>query len=289
MVNGHGRREDAPMRFRQSVELARIAVMAIGAQLALANTAYALGCFPIAQNSQNVIQAAYQPVAVPDGSTVQITYLGHSSFHIETSGGATAVTDYNGYMRPAETPKLVTMNNAHSTHYTDLIDPEIQNVLRGWNPAGGLAEHDVMIEDMRVRNVPTSVHGRVGDQTNSNSIFVFEVEDLCIAHLGHLHHILTDTHLAELGVIDILMVPIDGGWTMAQQDMAHVVKQINPGLVLPMHAVTPPLVARFAQFLGGNWQVTVSEQPSIALSRKTLPYREVRVMPSNSYGFRGLE
>ena len=38
-----------------------------------------------------------------------------------------------------------------------------------------------------------------GDQTNSNSIFVFEVADLCIAHLGHLHQLLTDQQLAELG------------------------------------------------------------------------------------------
>ena len=37
--------------------------------------------------------------------------------------GARAVTDYNGFVRPDLAPDIVTMNNAHSTHYTDRIDP----------------------------------------------------------------------------------------------------------------------------------------------------------------------
>ena len=257
--------------------------------LGFSDKAQALGCFPIAQTQPEFIQASLQPAAIPEGTTVEITYLGHSSFLIESGEGATAVTDYNGFMRPVEPPMAVTMNNAHGTHYTDFVEPEIATVLRGWNPGGGLAEHDVMVEDMRIRNIPTSVHGRVGNQTNSNSIFVFEVEDLCIAHLGHLHHVLTDTHLAELGVIDILMVPIDGGWTMAQNQMAEVVKQINPSVVLPMHAVTSSLLAQFMSYLGEDWSIVAHDAPSLALSRKTLPYKKVLVMAANSYGFPGDE
>jgi L-ascorbate metabolism protein UlaG (beta-lactamase superfamily) len=70
--------------------------------------------------------------------------------------------------------------------------------------------------DLHIRNVPTNVREFGGARMNGNSIFVFEVADLCIAHLGHLHHTLTDVHLGELGQIDVLLVPADGSYTMAR-------------------------------------------------------------------------
>src|SRR3954447_18098070 len=61
-----------------------------------------------------------------------ITYLGHASFLIESPEGVRIVTDYNGVHRAKLTPDIVTMNNAHSTHYTNAIEPGVKFVLRGW-------------------------------------------------------------------------------------------------------------------------------------------------------------
>jgi L-ascorbate metabolism protein UlaG (beta-lactamase superfamily) len=171
------------------------------------------------------------------------------------------------------------MNNAHGTHYTDLVEPGVKHVLRGWNPAGGVAEHDLTYLDLRVRNVPTSVHGRSGAQGNSNSIFVFEVEDLCIAHLGHLHHVLTDQHLAELGVIDVVLVPVDGTWTMSQEEMAQVVRQIGAPVVVPMHYFGSSVLGRFLALVEGEYAVEMRETPELVLSRATLPAKAVVVLP----------
>ena len=44
-----------------------------------------------------------------------------------------------------------------------------------------------------------------------------------------------EEHLEELGRIDVLMVPIDGSFTMGQPLMVDVIKQIEPKVVLPMH------------------------------------------------------
>jgi L-ascorbate metabolism protein UlaG (beta-lactamase superfamily) len=187
----------------------------LGTILALLMPAAAFAtCVPVAGTTPEIMPAAFRPTALPAAGEVRITFLGHASFLLETPGGATAVTDFNGYVRAAETPTLVTMNNAHSTHYTEVLDPAIEHVLRGWDPGGGIAVHDVKVEDMRVRNVPTNVREFGGTRYAGNSIFVFEVADLCIAHLGHLHHLLTDEHLGKLGVIDILMVPVDGSYTI---------------------------------------------------------------------------
>src|SRR5690606_32318846 len=92
----------------------------------------------------------------------RISYVGHSTFLLETQRGIRIATDYNDYVRPAVIPEIVTMNRAHSTHYTNNPDPSIRHVLRGWNPDGGAARHDMSLEDVRVRNIPTNIRSYSG-------------------------------------------------------------------------------------------------------------------------------
>jgi L-ascorbate metabolism protein UlaG (beta-lactamase superfamily) len=168
-----------------------------------------------------------------------VTFVGHSSFQIDTPQGVRAITDYNGVNGFGRRPDIVTMNNAHDTHFTDLPEEGITYVLRGWpsQPGETEAKHDVTLKDMKVWNVPTNARdwGGGGARINGNSIFIFAIGDLCIAHLGHLHHRLTKDHLDELGRIDVLMVPIDGSYTMGMPLMVDVIRQIQPSVVLPMH------------------------------------------------------
>lgn len=235
-------------------------------------------CFPIAEATGRVFPAATRPAA-PAAGDVRMTYLGHSSFLIETPEGVSAVTDYNGFLRPAFIPDVVTMNNAHSTHYTPTPEPQITHVLRGWGEAGGVANHDVRLRDLRVRNLPTNVREVGGTRYNGNSIFIFEVADLCIAHLGHLHHRLTDQDLGVLGQIDVLLAPIDGAWTMAQSLMAEVVAQIRPAIVIPMHYTAGGLAERFAALIAGRYETVYSDTPTLTVSRRTLGWGKMVVLP----------
>jgi L-ascorbate metabolism protein UlaG (beta-lactamase superfamily) len=235
-------------------------------------------CLPVAGLAPGVIQASLRQA--PGEGEVRLTFVGHASFLIESPGSATAVTDYNGVHRPPVRPDVATMNNAHTTHFTDAPDPGIAHVLRGWAEDGRMAEHDVTVRDMRVRNVPTNVRDwSGGTRQNGNSIFVFEVGGLCIAHLGHLHHDLTDEHLAALGVIDVLLVPVDGGFTMAQEFMLDVIRQIRPAVVVPMHYFNPGRLQRFLDMVGGEYPAKVMEGRTVTLSRATLPWKQTIVLP----------
>lgn len=238
-------------------------------------------CLPVANGPSLLVPAALTADDAVAADRVRLTFLGHASFLIESPEGRSAVTDYNGYIRPPSPPDIVTMNNAHGTHYTSMVDPEIPNVLRGWDPAGGMAVHDLTVGDMRVRNIPTNVRDVGGTRLNGNSIFVFEVGGLCIAHLGHLHHTLTDTHLAELGLIDILLVPVDGSFTMAQDLMAEVIGQIQPAVIIPMHYFSTSNLDRFLERMRGRYEVRIHETPTITISRTTLPYRQVLILPGS--------
>ncbi len=160
---------------------------------------------------------------------VRLTFIGHATFLIESPAGVRIATDYNDYVRPTIVPDIITMNRAHSTHYTHNPEPSIKHVLRGWATDGEPARHDFKHDDVWVRSVPTNIRDWGGGTVlHGNSIFVFEVAGLCIAHLGHLHHTLTPAHIDELGRIDVVLVPVDGTFTLGIDGMVEVLQQIKP-------------------------------------------------------------
>ena len=111
----------------------------------------------IASDRPRAIPAAFRLAAL-SADQVRITYAGHSTFLIESPKLVRIATDYNDYVTPPVLPDVVTMNHAHSTHYTDRPDPEIPHVLRGWaEEYGKPMRHDTQIRDVRVRNVPTNI------------------------------------------------------------------------------------------------------------------------------------
>jgi len=218
--------------------------------------------------------------ATQDRATV--TFKGHATFLIETSKGIRAATDYNDHVHVPFPLDAVTMNKAHSTHFTNRPDPRIPHVLRGWNPAGGEVEHDLRVGDLRIRNVQTNLRGWGLNETEyfGNSIFVFETGTLCIAHLGHLHHELTPQHLVKLGQIDVLMVPVDGGYTLDMEGMMGVIETISPRVVLPMHFFGSYTLERFLALAAKRFDIERRSSPQFLVNKDELPGKtRVVVLP----------
>jgi L-ascorbate metabolism protein UlaG (beta-lactamase superfamily) len=207
---------------------------------------------------------------------VRLTFIGHATFLIESPVGVTIATDYNDGVRPPGVPDIATMNRAHATHFTDSPDPGIEHVLHGWGEDGEPARHELTVRDVWIRNVTTNIRGGFGMSTDiqrdMNSIFVFEVAKLCIAHLGHLHHTLTPEHRKALGRIDVVLAPVDGSYTLNQDDMIGVLKDIGAPLVVPMHFFTQSNLQRFLDRLREEgYAVQESDGPAVTLSYSTLP------------------
>ena len=205
---------------------------------------------------------------------VRIRYLQHAEFAIE-SPGLLVVTDYTGEIGGAVVPDVVTMNNAHDSHFTDHPDPRIPLVLRGWGTGGRSAEFDLDLGEMRIRNVTTDLRGPFGEgaRKNGNSIFIFEVAGLCIGHLSHLHQIPTPEQYAAIGRLDVVMVPVDGAFTMDVADMADVVRHLHARVVLPMHWFSDEGLAKFLVQLQDDFTIEVVESAEIMVSRAELPER----------------
>ena len=226
--------------------------------------------------------AALRRVAL-NADQVRISYIGHSTFLIESPQLVRIATDYNDYVKSPLLPDIVTMNHAHSTHYTDQPEAGIKHVLRGWADDERPARIDLQYKDVRVRNVPTNIRSWAGGtERHGNSIFVVEIAHLCVAHLGHLHHTLTQTQLNEIGRVDVVMVPVDGTLTLDLEGMVEVLRSLKAPLIIPMHYFSAYTLDRFLQRARQEWQVEIAEIPSVVVSKASLPAKpKVMVMPGH--------
>jgi L-ascorbate metabolism protein UlaG (beta-lactamase superfamily) len=234
------------------------------------------------ENCPGLISSRQRPIpAALKGDEVRITYVGHSTFLLESPRMVRIATDYNDYVRAPVMPDIVTMNHAHSTHYTDVPDPGIKHVLRGWVDGSSPARHDLHFQDVRVRNVPTNIRSYAGGtERHGNSIFIFEMGALCIAHLGHLHHTLTQAQLNEIGRVDAVMVPVDGTYTLDLEGMVEVLQALKPPVMIPMHYFSSFTLNRFLTRVRELWDVETLDVPAIVLSKATLPAKpKVVVLP----------
>jgi L-ascorbate metabolism protein UlaG (beta-lactamase superfamily) len=263
--------------------LAACASLGLAPEPAKAQTASR--CMAIAQNTPGVQFVAFQP-AQAAREEVRITFVGHATFRIESPGGITIATDYAGYAGSGPLPDIVTMNHAHSTHYTHFPDPQIKHVLRGWGTDGKPAQHHLELGDVFVRNVTTDIRSWMTGQfeKDGNSIFIFEIANLCIGHLGHLHHTLGPEHIGLIGQLDVVMVPVDGSYTMDQGAMIEVLQTIKARLIIPMHMFGPATLQAFLRRLGEAFEIETSRSATVTVSAASLPPQpKVLVLQGGSF------
>lgn len=206
---------------------------------------------------------------------VRISYLDHSMFLIQAHDGTNALTDFTGYFGNVDMiPDVVTMNNAHSSHWTRFPDPAIPHILEGWANADGRRDYYVELGDMLVRNVHTDTRDQFngGATPDGNSIFVFEAAGLCIGHLGHLHQEPSIHQYAALGRMDVVMAAVDGGLTLDHATLVRVLDRMRSSVVIPMHWFGRGTLDLFLDDMReSGYRVEMTGETSMMMSRDALP------------------
>lgn len=166
-----------------------------------------------------------------------IEYFGHNFFQITTRKGTKIVTDPLApgmHPTPYLTPHVVTVGREHPNHnYVELLHGNPM-IIRG------LAHHgaewnrvSINVRDVFIYDVPIYQNGL--DGALKGAAFIFDLGNLCIAHLGDLSHTLTAEQIKQMGRVDIALIPIGGIFTMPAQTAREVLQQIKPKLAIPMH------------------------------------------------------
>jgi L-ascorbate metabolism protein UlaG (beta-lactamase superfamily) len=160
---------------------------------------------------------------------MEITWYGRACFRLKGKE-ATAITDpcppATGFVAGKHDVDLLTISHAHPDHsYTRSISAGLTLTRPG----------EYEFHDLLVTGVRTYHDGSRGAERGENMIFAVEVDGVHICHLGDLGHLLTEEQVAELGPIDVLLVPVGGTTTVTPAEATEVVSQLSPKLVIPMH------------------------------------------------------
>jgi L-ascorbate metabolism protein UlaG (beta-lactamase superfamily) len=230
------------------------------------------------------VAATMEPTTAPspaitagaDNGAAGLRWYGQSMFLITSPSGTRLLLDPFGDIGYTLPPPLdvdvATITHEHPDHNNDALAASGATVLRGLT-TDNWATIDETIGDVRIYNIRTYHDDQRGAARGRNSIFVFETAGLRIAHLGDLGHQLDDAQVSALGDIDVLMVPIGGGFTVDPAGATELTDQLAPSLVFPMHYKTDRVTFNLAtvdQFTGGK-QVSMVGSTETRLGRDTLP------------------
>ncbi len=162
---------------------------------------------------------------------MKIKWLGHASFLITSDAGTKIITDPYvtggglSYGEINESADIVTVSHGHGDH---------NNVaaVRG-DPA--VVKGTTEVKGVKFNGIPTYHDSAGGKERGNNIIFYFEVDGMRVCHLGDLGHQLGDKEVAELGKVDVLLIPVGGFFTIDASVATEVCSKLTPKVVIPMH------------------------------------------------------
>ncbi len=211
-------------------------------------------------------------VAMGGSPSVTIQWFGHATFQITSSKGTRILTDphtRDDLPWPTLPQHIVTTSHNHGPHSNVWMAGGDPVVLEGLTYEDNWKRIHRIVKDVAVYNVPAYHDKSHGLQRGKNSIFVYRVDDICIAHLGDLGHILTPAQLKMLGKIDVLLVPVAGGrYTVTPDEANQITKLVKPPIAIPMHYWWEGAVEDFTR---GKFPVRTFAGSTLRISKKGLP------------------
>jgi L-ascorbate metabolism protein UlaG (beta-lactamase superfamily) len=200
---------------------------------------------------------------------MEITWLGHSSFRIKGSQTAIITDPYSpglGYTSAKQTASIVTVSHQHPGHsYTQEI---------GGAPRIIKGPGEYEIASALIIGLATYHDKEEGRVRGKNTVYVMQIDELSVCHVGDLGHVLTSQQVEDIGNVDILLVPVGGVSTINATEAAQVIRQLEPKVVVPMHYRTPALARELEtvdRFLKEVSVKDTTSRPKLTLTRGNLP------------------
>jgi L-ascorbate metabolism protein UlaG (beta-lactamase superfamily) len=184
---------------------------------------------------------------------MDITWLGHACFRLRGKEGTVVVDPFNksiGLSLPRMQADVVTVSHDHAGHNNSGGiggSPRVVN---------GPGEYE--IKNIFITGIQAYHDSEQGKSQGKVTIYLIEMEDLVVCHLGDLAHVLSQAEIETIGRVDILLAPVGGGNSLNASQTAEVVGLLEPRAVIPMHYHTSGLataldpLARFTKEMGAR-------------------------------------
>jgi L-ascorbate metabolism protein UlaG (beta-lactamase superfamily) len=200
---------------------------------------------------------------------LDVTWLGHGCFRLRGRGAAVVTDPYPpsiGLKLQRLDGDLVTVSHEHENHnYTQ--------VMRDAYEIRGPGEYEVA--GVSVIGVPTFHDAEKGAKHGRNTVYLIEIDDVRICHLGDLGHRLDDAEAEAIASPDVLLVPVGGNTAINAAQAAEVVRQLEPRFVVPMHYAIPGLrlqLDTLDRFLKEMAVTSAEPQPKLSVQASSGEY-----------------
>ena len=206
---------------------------------------------------------------------MKIKWYGHSAFLITSDQGTKIITDpyepgaFGGqlsYGKIKDQVDIVLTSHDHADHNYTKDLPGTPQVVKG--------SGSKTIKGVSMKGVSTYHDSSKGSERGANTIFTLKIDNIQLCHLGDLGHLLSDKELAEIGPVDILLIPVGGFFTIDPKEATRVAEQIKPKILIPMHFKTKKCgfpIASVEDFLKGKTNTKRPKASEAAFDKTTLP------------------
>ncbi len=165
---------------------------------------------------------------------MKIHWIGHSSFLIEDSFGRRLLTDPFHSSLGLEPFKgevnIITISHEHFDHNNREDYPSTEKIIS----SPGFYENSYI----KINGFESYHDDMKGLKRGPNTIFLFELENLRLCHLGDLGHKLDEIMISKLQDIDLLFIPVGGHLTLGGSEAGDLCRKLKSTLIVPMHYKT---------------------------------------------------
>jgi L-ascorbate metabolism protein UlaG (beta-lactamase superfamily) len=200
---------------------------------------------------------------------MEITWLGHSCFLIKGKE-KTIITDPChpdlGYRLGEPNADIVTLSHFHAGH------SYIEGVANDPKQIKSPGEYE--IGGTFITGIASFHDDKKGEVRGKNTIYVIEMDDVTLCHLGDLGHPLDSHLIEEIGDIGVLFLPVGEVSTIPIDTAMEIVRQLEPSVVIPMHYKTEAFTGNLCpvnKFLDAMRIKELEARPKLSITSSSLP------------------
>jgi len=209
---------------------------------------------------------------------MRIQYQGHASFLLTTDAGTRILTDpfdpaayagrmtYRTFNKPVD---IITISHGHNDHGAVHIVPDSPVIIKG--------NGKFIANEVEFLGIATYHDNARGEQRGKNTVFVICADDMRIAHFGDLGHVLTADQAAEIGAVDVALIPVGGFYTIDASQAAKVTEQVEAKIVIPMHYRNEKCdfpIAGVDDFIQGKPNIIRQGSSTLEVTKGSLPVKQ---------------
>lgn len=201
---------------------------------------------------------------------MEITWLGHSCFRLRSREAILITDPYDkslGYNLGKPNGEIVTVSHQHPGHNFLAGVGGVRKVI------SGPGEYEVA--NVLITGIATYHDAEGGSKRGKNTVYLIEMEELVVCHLGDLGHIPSSEQIEEMSGVDVLLVPVGGVSTIDAAAAAETISLVEPRVAIPMHYKTEALkrelepLERFLREMGIK---EATAQAKLSISKGSLPH-----------------